>query len=126
MKKVLLFICLWICLFAEAQKDSIFIQIKEHDNNLYITQKIIYKNRSSEALEQIKLLNFVSAYQSRNTLLVKRKLEDRKTDLYYSKKDEQGKYNFNCWHLLIINIRYFNLNNFILHMNNKYFYNLIY
>lgn len=91
MKKVFLFICLWIWLFAEAQKDSIFIQIKEQDNKLHITQKIIYKNRSSEALEQIKLLNFVAAYQSRNTLLVKRKLEDRNTDLYYAKKDEQGK-----------------------------------
>lgn len=78
-------------LFAFSQKDSIYIDAELVAGYVSVNQKIIYQNHSANNLSQIKLLNFVSAYKNRNTPLLKRKLEDRKTDLYYAKSAEQGK-----------------------------------
>lgn len=90
-KKLLLLLCFLGYFFASAQKDSIFIKAQFENNRLNIKQKIVYFNKSKENLHQIKLLNFASAYKNRNTSLVRRKLEDRKTDLYYAKENQLGK-----------------------------------
>ena len=91
MKKLLFLLCLIISLFALAQKDSISINATLHGNQLSVKQKITYYNKSEIDLTQIKLLNYVSAYKNRKTNLLKRKLEDRKTELYYANNNQQGK-----------------------------------
>lgn len=89
-------------LFALAQKDSILIEAQLNNNLLSVKQKLIYHNKTKKNLTQIKLLNLVSAYKKRNTNLLKRKLEDRKTDLYYATDNQQGNINS----LVINNILY--------------------
>lgn len=90
-KKLGILLCFITNLFVFAQKDSISIVAKINNSELSVKQKITYYNKSDKYLTKIKLFNFVAAYKKRNTDLLKRKLEDRKTDLYYAKKNEQGK-----------------------------------
>ncbi len=90
-KKFPLLLCFLAHLFVSAQKDSIFIKAYWENNRLNIKQRIVYYNKSTRNLHQIKLINFVSAYKNRNTSLLDRKLEDRKTDLYYAKENQLGK-----------------------------------
>lgn len=75
-----------------AQQDSIYIEAKIPENKKQITvhQEITYYNNTENDLEQIKLLNWISAYKTRNTSLVYRKLEDRKSDLHFAKPEELG------------------------------------
>ena len=89
-KKIVILLCMVVNLFAFGQKDSIYIQADLSARILHVKQKIVYQNSSQKYLSKIKLLNLVAAYQNRQTRLLKRKLEDRKTDLYYAKKDEEG------------------------------------
>lgn len=91
MKKILLFFCVFCGLFARAQRDSIFLKINLEERVMKVEQKIVYSNRSQNTLDRIKLLNFVAAYKNRITPLLKRKLEDRKPDLYYATEEQQGK-----------------------------------
>ena len=89
-KKIVILLCMVVNLFAFGQKDSIYIEADLSARILHVKQKIVYHNSSQKYLSKIKLLNLVAAYQNRQTRLLKRKLEDRKTDLYYAKKDEEG------------------------------------
>lgn len=75
-----------------AQQDSIFINAKISNDKKQITvyEEITYTNRADSALTKIKLLNWIGAYKNRNTPLVKRKLEDRKNDLYFATPNELG------------------------------------
>ena len=75
-----------------AQQDSIYIdaKISENKREVFVIQEIIYKNTTENPQNQIKLLNWSSAYQNRSTSLSARKLEDRKTDLYFAKPEELG------------------------------------
>ncbi len=75
-----------------AQRDSIYIQAKitENSREIEINQEIIFVNTASRPLEKIKLLNWIAAYKNRKTPLLKRKLEDRKSDLFFAKPDELG------------------------------------
>lgn len=75
-----------------AQQDSIYIEAKIPENKRQITvyQDITYYNHSERNLDQIKLLNWISAYKTHNTSLVYRKLEDRKSDLHFAKPLELG------------------------------------
>ena len=75
-----------------AQQDSIYIEAKIPENKRQITvyQDITYYNHSETDLDQIKLLNWISAYKTHNTSLVYRKLEDRKSDLHFAKPNELG------------------------------------
>lgn len=97
-KKLGILLCFITNLFVFGQRDSIAIVAKITNNELSVKQKITYYNKSDKNLNQIKLLNAVAAYKNRETGLLRRKLEDRKTDLYYAEKNEQGKLIF-----LIIN-----------------------
>jgi hypothetical protein len=76
-----------------AQKDSIYIEAKlsSDKKTLDINQELVYYNNSEKDLNTVKLLNWVSAYNKRETSLVYRKLEDRNTDLHFAKKAELGK-----------------------------------
>lgn len=78
---------------VSAQKDSIYIEAKlsSDKKQLQINQELVYYNNSKAALNTVKLLNWVSAYNKRGTSLVYRKLEDRNTDLHFAKKNELGK-----------------------------------
>ena len=75
-----------------AQQDTIYISAKINSakNQISVNQEITYYNTTDSALSQIKLLNWIAAYQNRNTPLVKRKLEDRKSDLFFAKPAEIG------------------------------------
>ncbi len=75
-----------------AQQDSIFIQAKVSSDlkTIEVKQELTYYNTTGKDLDKIKLLNWISAYKSRKTSLLKRQLEDRKRDLYFARKDELG------------------------------------
>lgn len=78
---------------VSAQKDSIYIEAKLSSDKkiLRINEELVYYNNSTTALNTVKLLNWVSAYNRRGTSLVYRKLEDRNTDLHFAEKNELGK-----------------------------------
>ncbi len=78
---------------VSAQKDSIYIEagLAPDRKTLNVSQEMTYYNNSEKDLSTIKLLNWVAAYNRRNTSLVYRKLEDRNTDLHFAKKEELGK-----------------------------------
>ena len=75
-----------------AQQDSIYIdaKISENKREVFVIQEIIYKNSTENSQDKIKLLNWSSAYQNNSTSLAFRKLEDRKSDLYFAKSEELG------------------------------------
>lgn len=76
-----------------AQQDSIIINAKLSDDRriLFVNQEMIYHNPHSFSISQIKLQNWIAAYQNRKTPLLKRKLEDRKRDLYFAKPQQLGR-----------------------------------
>ena len=73
-------------------RDSVYIaaRIVENDRQVSVNEEITYFNNTNSSLEKIKLLNWISAYRNRNTPLLKRKLEDRKSELYFAKSSELG------------------------------------
>lgn len=75
-----------------AQQDSIYINAKiaENKKEVFVIQEIIYKNTTAIPQNKIKLLNWSSAYKNKSSALAVRKLEDRKSDLYFAKPDELG------------------------------------
>ena len=77
---------------VSAQQDSIYIDAKITTNQRQISvrQEISYTNTTASDLDTIKLLNWTAAYSNRNTSLVHRKLEDRKSDLHFAKPEELG------------------------------------
>lgn len=87
----LTFFLIYLC--ANAQQDSITLNVKLNDDqkSLAVEQTLIYHNPHQQPITQIKLLNWVSAYQKRKTPLLKRKIEDRKKDLYFAKDNQLGK-----------------------------------
>lgn len=94
------FFSIYFC--ANAQQDSIRMNVKlNHDQkSIAVEQTLVYHNPHQIAINQIKLLNWASAYQKRKTPLLKRKVEDRKKDLYFAKDNQLGKleylqYSFN-------------------------------
>ncbi len=90
------FLCLVLLLtnfWAKSQQDSILLNVKlnEDKKSISVEQTLIYHNPHQKSINQIKLLNWVSAYQKRRTPLLKRKVEDRKKDLYFAKDNQLGK-----------------------------------
>lgn len=90
------FCVLVLCSFnfwAMAQQDSIRLNVKLNDDqkSISVQQTLVYYNPHQKSINQIKLLNWVAAYQNRKTPLLKRKIEDRKSDLYFAKDDQLGK-----------------------------------
>lgn len=79
--------------WAVAQQDSIRLNVRLNDDqkSISVEQTLVYHNPHQKSISQIKLLNWVSAYQKRKTPLLKRKIEDRKNDLYFAKDDQLGK-----------------------------------
>ncbi|MBU4539454.1 MAG: aminopeptidase [Weeksellaceae bacterium] len=77
---------------VSAQQDSIYIEAKisENKRQISVNQEITYFNNTNSPLDQVKLLNWISAYKNRSTPLLSRKLEDRKSDMYFAKSDELG------------------------------------
>lgn len=93
MNKIASGLLLLFCFVAAyAQQDSIYIRAKILENRRDVTvhQNITYYNNTKNPTQQIKLLNWISAYKNRNTSLLYRKLEDRKKDLYFAKPNELG------------------------------------
>ncbi len=84
---------IWGVVQVSAQKDSIYIHAKlsKDRKTLEINQDIVYHNHSDKALNNIKLLNWIAAYNKRGTSLVYRKLEDRNNSLHFAKQKELGK-----------------------------------
>ncbi len=78
--------------WAIAQQDSIRLDVKLNDDkrSLSVKQTLIYHNPHQKSINQVKLLNWVAAYQKRKTPLLKRKIEDRKSDLYFAKDNQLG------------------------------------
>ena len=87
------FILFWGVVQVSAQKDSIYIAAKLSPDRkiLEVKEEIVYHNHSEKALDQIKLLNWIAAYNRRGTSLVYRKLEDRDNSLHFAKSGLLGK-----------------------------------
>ena len=89
------FLCLFLVFYfsAKAQRDTISIRarLNEDQKTISVEQVLIYHNPHQKAIKQIKLLNWVTAYQNRKTHLLKRKVEDRRKDLYFAKDEQLGK-----------------------------------
>lgn len=94
MKRLLLCLILLSSNFwAKAQQDSILLKVKLNDDQrtIAVQQTLVYHNPHKKPIRQIKLLNWVTAYQNRKTALLKRKVEDRKKELYFAKENQLGK-----------------------------------
>ncbi|NAW51438.1 aminopeptidase [Elizabethkingia argentiflava] len=78
--------------YTKAQKDSIDIQIKLDEVNYiaHVQQKIVYRNHLSRSVDSIKLMAWANAYKNSKTPLGKRKLQERKTALYFANKEKLG------------------------------------
>ncbi|SEF44467.1 hypothetical protein SAMN05421847_0019 [Halpernia humi] len=76
-----------------SQKDSIEVKatLGADLRTLKVNQTIFYHNNLNESISKIKLLNWIAAYKNKKTPLAHRKLEDRKSDLYFAKKDQLGR-----------------------------------
>jgi hypothetical protein len=83
----------WGVVQVSAQKDSIYIAAKLSPDRkiVEVKEEIIYHNHSGKALDSIKLLNWIAAYNKRGTSLVYRKLEDRDNSLHFAKPELLGK-----------------------------------
>ena len=102
--------------WAVAQQDSIRLNVKLNDDqkSISVEQTLVYHNPHQKSINQIKLLNWVSAYQKRKTHLLKRKIEDRKNDLYFAKDEQLGKleslqYSYNSTTSEILNTKQENI-----------------
>ncbi|WP_027376525.1 gluzincin family metallopeptidase [Kaistella palustris] len=86
----LLFVLNYVAIYA--QRDSIYIDAKISNDlrEISVKQEIIYQNTTGADLRNIKLLNWIAAYKTRNTALLDRKLQDRKSDLYFAAPEELG------------------------------------
>ncbi|MDY3401843.1 aminopeptidase [Riemerella anatipestifer] len=88
---ILIFLFSILSFAVKAQQDSVWVKVsfpKTKENRVIINQKIVrYQNEKSDNLQ---LLNWIAAYQPKNTTLAKRMLEARKTDLYFSKPKDRG------------------------------------
>ena len=86
------FFFLLVFVGVSAQQDTITISAKVAENSklVSVNQEIIYFNNTALPLKKIKLLNWVSAYQKRNTPLLKRTLQNRESELYFANPEELG------------------------------------
>ena len=75
-----------------SQQDSISAKavLSSDLRSLKVKQVIIYHNNLGESITKIKLLNWIAAYKNKKSPLAYRKLEDRKSDLYFAKKEDLG------------------------------------
>lgn len=92
MRQFLLLISFFCSHLVFAQQDSISLTAVVGSNfqNIEVTQKIVYHNKTDGEQYKIKLLNWIAAYKNKGTSLSYRKLEDRKSDLYFSTKENLG------------------------------------
>ncbi|WP_373739271.1 aminopeptidase [Kaistella sp.] len=86
----LLFLLVFVGISAQQDTINITAKISENSNLISVDQDIIYYNTTDLPIKKIKLLNWISAYKNRNTPLLSRTLQDRKTDMYFAKKEELG------------------------------------
>lgn len=77
---------------VSAQQDSIFITAKLSENlkEISVNQNFKFKNKLDIPVKRIKLLNWISAYRNDGTSLAKRKIEDRRRELHFSKREDLG------------------------------------
>ncbi len=86
----LLFLLVFVGISAQQDTINITAKISENSNLISVDQDIIYYNTTDLPIKKIKLLNWISAYKNRNTPLLSRTLQDRKTDMYFATKEELG------------------------------------
>lgn len=76
-----------------SQQDSISVEatLGADLRTLDVKQTLIYYNNLDQSISKIKLLNWVAAYKNKNSSLAYRKLENRKSDLYFAKIEDLGR-----------------------------------
>lgn len=87
----LLFLLISVEISAQQDTINISAKITENSNLISVNQEIIYYNNTDLPQKKIKLLNWISAYQNRNTPLLSRLLQDRKNEMYFAKNEKLGK-----------------------------------
>jgi hypothetical protein len=93
LKKILSFLLVFVLVIIRAQADSISIRasLSENKRQLSVHQEIVFHTKNNAQSDSLKLLNWVAAYQSKNTPLAKRKLEDRNSEMYFARQEDFGK-----------------------------------
>lgn len=93
LKRLLFFLfCVMSFVVVHAQQDSIFIKadVSTDLKEISVSQNFRYANRLQVPITKIKLLNWIAAYKNEGTPLAKRKVEDRRRDLHFAKKEDLG------------------------------------
>ena len=98
MRKAYIFILFFLSLNIYSQdnfRNSIIINagLDTLSNSIFGLQEITYNNNSKDTLSEIFLHSWPSAYRNRNTVLGKRRVENRKSDIYFAKAEEKGDIN---------------------------------
>lgn len=96
MRKI--FVALWVLgnfALVSAQRDSIYIKatVSEDLKTIQVRQEINFVNKSETPMQDIRLLNWVAAYQNRGTALYEREIEDRNREFHFAKPEELGTLN---------------------------------
>lgn len=89
--KYLHYIFLCFCSFFYAQKkDTLSLKVAFSDDlrTMKVSQKIIFYNKTNAPISEIKFLNWAAAYKKKETPLAKRKLENRKNNLYFANEND--------------------------------------
>ncbi|MDR3272804.1 MAG: hypothetical protein LBT29_04925 [Flavobacteriaceae bacterium] len=93
MKNTIFIFLLIIPLFIKAQEDTIKITatLSPLSHTLSVREKIVFFNNTGKELKNIYLHSSANAYSNSQTVLGKRKLEDRNKSLYFSQFSERGR-----------------------------------
>ncbi|WP_418650921.1 aminopeptidase [Tenacibaculum aestuariivivum] len=80
------------CYTLTAQTNTIDINAELDDKNnlLYIQQKTVFHNNSSDSLSSIFLHNWANSFKNNNTPLGKRFIDDYKKNFFFAKEKDRG------------------------------------
>ncbi len=76
--------------FQQEVNYTIDVRLDDIKHELFATEKIEYKNNSSQPIGEIYMHLWPNAYKDDNTALAKQFLENGETDFYYSKENQRG------------------------------------
>lgn len=91
MSRITILFLIFSSYLLAAQQDTVQITAELTDDLrvLSVKQKLNFTNTLQEPITRVKLLNWVSSYKNDGTLS-RRKLEDRRKDLYFAKESDLG------------------------------------
>ncbi|QII70386.1 M1 family metallopeptidase [Apibacter sp. B3706] len=89
----IILVILPVLCFSQSDKILISATLDSLTKNISVKQKIVFYNNTGITLDKIYLHAAANSYSNTNTVLGKRKLEDRNKTLYFSKYMDRGRIN---------------------------------